>query len=188
MEEIKPVITEAKEPPEKREDQDRTRFKKEMFIEYYKRHFGVITKVCEEVKIERTAFYRWKRDDPEFLKKLKEAEGERNDSVEDVLFSLIAKQDGPSVRFYLERRNPAYKQKTVNEVIPGELTLEDLIDEFKNKDDELSKQQSIDSESSADTQQEGNTSAVQIQHSTGILLGTENAPQSNIESPTKGAK
>jgi hypothetical protein len=172
--------------PEKKE-QERTRIRKQMFIQYFQKHFGIISKVCNDIGIERSTYYGWRKDDPEFAKKIREVEGERNDAVEDVLFLLIAQEDGPSVRFYLERRNPAYKQKTVNEVIPGDRTLEDLLDEFKNKDDELSKQQNIDSKPPQDSQQAGIASTVPIQHSPTVLLGTENAPQPDGQGPPKGA-
>jgi hypothetical protein len=159
------------------EEQERTKQKKAMFLEYFSKSFGVISDVCEKIGISRWTYYEWKKNDPEFAEAVATHEIARNEEVEDVLFKLIRKGDGPSTRFYLERKNPSYKQKVVNEVYAGERTLEDLLDDsadakIKTKEngtaDTTTKegagnagQPNADREAPQDKKQEGNASTVQ---------------------------
>jgi len=159
------------------EEQERTKQKKALFLEYFSKSFGVISDVCEKIGISRWTYYEWKKTDPDFAEALTTHEVARNEEVEDVLFKLIRKGDGPSIRFYLERRNPIYKQKVVNEVYTGERTLEDLLDDHADAKitekqngtaDTTTKesagnagQQNAGGEAPKDTKQEGPASTVQ---------------------------
>lgn len=202
IEEKKEETEEEKKQKAEREEQERTKMKKALFLEYYAKSFGVISDVCEKTGVGRSTFYEWKKEDEDFAEALAKAEMERNDEVEDYLFRLIRKGDGPTIRFYLERKNPAYKQKVVNEVYTGERTLEDLLDEHADakitpkengNTDTTTKETASDAgqqdagrETPQDTKQEGPAGAVQNEPSPAVLLGEKDAPKPDTESETKG--
>lgn len=122
-----------KKDKQKKEEQERTRIKKQMFLEYLPKSFGVVGDTCEKIGIDRGTYYDWKNNDPQFAEAISKIDAQKNDWVEDQLYKLMRKGDGPSVRFHMERRNPLYKQKSINEIYTGEKTLEDLLDAFADK-------------------------------------------------------
>lgn len=193
--EVKPLvlscpIPEKTEEEKKQEvvkqEQERTRIKKQLFLEYLPKSFGVVGDVCEKVGINRATYYEWKKIDPDFAEAIAKIDAEKNDWVEDQLFKLMRKGDGPSVRFHMERRNPLYKQKTVNEIYAGEKTLEDLLDSYQNEDETTANKQGADREAPKNPEQTGATSTVQAQLGAAVLLVKENAPKPDPESQAKG--
>lgn len=180
----------------KKQEQERTKRKKKLFLDIYERSMGIITVGCQKAEIHRRTFYLWKETDPEFVKKLSEVAAQRNDEVEDGLFRKIKEQDGSSIRFYLERKHPAYKAKNTTEVIVGEKTLEDLIDDDEEKlnEEKLNKKnngekkedkQMDDRKSAQDKKQEGNSSAVQIKPSAKPVLEQKDKAQLDNQSEAK---
>lgn len=126
------AIAEDARGPEKME-QERTAKKKAQFLEIFRKNLGTIGVACDKCDIDRTTFYDWKRTDPQFKSAIAKIEDERLDMVEDELFELIKKHDGPSIRFYMERINPKYKAKSQTEIFTGEKTLEDILYEQAEK-------------------------------------------------------
>ena len=46
---------------------------------------------------------------------------------------VFIKHDGPSVRYFLDRKHPEFKPHSVTEVVTGTRTLEDILDEAEKK-------------------------------------------------------
>ena len=117
-------------------EQERTKIKKRAFLELWEKSNGVVTYVCEKLNINRDTFYTWKMNDKEFAAKVKAVEDSRLDAAEDVLFGKIfIERDASCARYFLDRKHPGYKPKSVTEVIAGEKTLEDLLAEDDAKAD-----------------------------------------------------
>lgn len=180
-----------------KEEQERTRIKKKMALEVFGNLRGVITVVCKKVEISRETFYEWRKTDPEFAAALKAVEIERCNDIEDLLLGKIfIEHDGTSIRYWLDRKHPNYKPKNVTEVVTGEKTLEDLLDEENkeidnknnegNKKDDQTGQPGTDRAKPDDPGQEGKPGEVPIQQSPGVLLGKEDSPKPDSEGKTEG--
>jgi len=90
--------------------QRRTLRKKKQFLEVYpdKGYFTVAV-TCKIVGIKsRRTVYNWIRDDIDFKQAMEDVVDIQRDFVQDLLMLLIAKGDGPSVRYFLDRRHPDY--------------------------------------------------------------------------------
>jgi len=181
----------TKEQQKKRDEQERTKIKKKIFLDWWERSKGVISAVCEKVEINAKTFRRWKKDDPEFAKELEIVTKNRDDDVEDLLMGKVfIEKNLRAITYYLDRKHPGYKPKVVNEVVAGDITLEDLIDKDEdelNKNDENKKDKSVaDGKPPVDKKQEGDESEVQIKHGAGVVLEKEDASKPDTESTTKG--
>lgn len=75
----------------------------------------IIEAVCKRSGIGRTTFYRWKRTDKTFAKKVDEAicEGESlvTDLSETQLISLIREKNFPALQLWLRAHHPKYSPK-----------------------------------------------------------------------------
>lgn len=88
---------------------------------YSKQFLGELRKVpivqvaCEKTGVSRNTVYRWKREDKQFAAEFDEALAEGvnyvNDMSESQLLQLIKDQNFSAVRFWLNKRHPAYKEK-----------------------------------------------------------------------------
>lgn len=119
-------------------ERDSTRQAKDRFMAMFESIGGSSVSVAtQQAGISRDTFYRWLKEDKEFKEKIDRIQYHLNDLVEDILMIKIMQGDGPSVRFYLSRKHPAYK--THKEVYfyqtrgTGEKTLDDLLDNCENK-------------------------------------------------------
>lgn len=116
-----------------RKEQRRTTQAKELFLEYYAKSRGFVDITCEKTGIASKTFYRWVKDDAEFARKVRDIDIEKPTVAEDILWGLIThKHDGPSIRFYLERKHPEYKNKLKVEggmTITPNKSLEELLEE-----------------------------------------------------------
>lgn len=187
---------------EQKEEQIRTKTKKKAFLDYWERSKGIISVACEKVDINRQTFYDWKESDPEFAKALEKVTEKRNLDVRDMLMGKIfIEKDGPSIRYYLDRKDPEFKPKTVTEIIAGERTIEDLL---KDDEEEIKKQQEeydankkktedknepvADKQAVKDKKQEGGDSVVQSEHSAEVVSEEKNEKKSDTQSQTEGVK
>lgn len=177
---------------------------KKIFLTYWEKSMGVISATCEKTEVARGTFYLWMKDDPVFAKKINELIDKRNTIAEDLLWGKITiNKDSQCIRYYLDRKHPSYKPKMVNEVIAGDRTYEDLVDEHKKKITQAQKEyddkqkqskakgpdkQRPDTAKPNDTKQEGGASTIPPEHGAGVLLEKENAPKPAIESEAKGTK
>ena len=92
------------------------------------RKVPIIQVACEKTGVSRNTVYRWKREDKEFAKAVEDALSDGvsyvNDMSESQLLTLIKEKNFPAVRFWLNKRHPAYKDKVevVNKHEISELT------------------------------------------------------------------
>lgn len=79
------------------------------------RKVPIVQVACEKVGVSRNTVYRWKREDKEFAKQFDEALADGvefvNDMSESQLLQLIKEKNFSAVRFWLNKRHPAYKDK-----------------------------------------------------------------------------
>ena len=195
---------ETKEKRAEKQEQERTTIKKQMFLDTFVQSMGVITICCDKIGVSREIFYRWKREDNNFAEALDNIINQKNDVAEDLLWGLITiKKDPTSIRYYLDRRHPKYKPRSETEVVVGDRTLEDIIDEdeaklnikpkkdikqLENGGTNNEDKQILDRKVIEDKNEEGGKGAVQVQHGAVVVLGKENEEKPNTESEAKGVK
>lgn len=79
------------------------------------RKVPIVQVACEKSGVSRNSVYRWKREDKEFTKQFDEAQADGvefvNDMSESQLLQLIKEKNFSAVRFWLNKRHPAYKDK-----------------------------------------------------------------------------
>lgn len=79
------------------------------------RKVPIVQVACEKAGVSRNSVYRWKREDKEFAKQFDEALADGVDFVNDMsesqLLQLIKEKNFSAVRFWLNKRHPAYKDK-----------------------------------------------------------------------------
>lgn len=87
---------------------------KELIAEQLKKT-PIIQATCEKLCIPRSNFYRWRKDDKEFAKKVDDAlyVGKHlvNDLAESVLISAIKEKNISAVRFWLQNNHKNYSNK-----------------------------------------------------------------------------
>ena len=75
----------------------------------------IVQVACEKTGLSRNSVYRWKREDKKFSQVMDEAlaEGEAlvNDMSESQLLTLIKEKNFSAIRFWLNHRNPKFKEK-----------------------------------------------------------------------------
>lgn len=75
----------------------------------------IVQIACERIGISRQTFYRWKADDEEFAKIVKEAISEGvifiNELSESQIIALIKEKNLSAVRFWLRHNHPKYAQR-----------------------------------------------------------------------------
>jgi len=185
------------------EEQERTKVKKRMFLEYFAKSMGIVRLACQKIDVSRSTFYDWKAKDKEFTEALLTVEAQRNDEVEDRLFQRIREGSGADIRYYLTCRNSKYKPRSVQEVITGDRTYEDLVDEQKKRIAEAQKiyddkhkqpktagpnEQGSDRKHVENKDQEGSANSIPVQRSPEVLLETKDTPKPDTESEAKGVK
>jgi hypothetical protein len=78
--------------------------KKEVFLENFKKSFGMISVACDATGISRQTFYNWKDTDPEFQKGVEETEERNLDFAEMKLMSAIREGKTTELLFYLKTK------------------------------------------------------------------------------------
>ncbi len=75
----------------------------------------IVQVACEKTGLSRNTIYRWKREDKKFAQAFDEALSDGisfvNDMSESQLLQLIKEKNFSAVRFWLNKRHPAYKDK-----------------------------------------------------------------------------
>jgi ACT domain-containing protein len=178
-----------------REEQERTRIKKGLFLEYFEKGMGEIKMACEKTGIVRNTFYKWRNEDPEFAKKLADIKIQALDDAEGMLMRLVRAGNPRAITYFLDRQHIKYKPHSVTEVVTGTRTLEDILDEAEAKLKEKKNARGIGTgtENPAggvpeNKGQEGGHGAVPTQQGPAVLLGKKDEEEHHTESPTKGNK
>lgn len=163
-------------------DQQRTRIKKQLFLEYLQKTRGVVYLTCEKVGIGRQTYYDWLKADAVFAAAVQEVEADKNNVAADILWSKVSvERDGPSVRYYLDRKHPGYKPKIkVEEQVVGDKTLEDLLDD--EEDHGKTNEHGTDRGIAEDPKQTAEAGAVQTEPGTASVHGEADATQPHTQS------
>lgn len=104
----------------------KSKFHEQFLLELSK--VPIIQVACEKAGLSRNSVYRWRKEDVSFAKKMDQALADGvalvNDMSESQLLTLIKEKNFPAVRFWLNKRHPAYKDKVevVNKHELAELT------------------------------------------------------------------
>lgn len=117
----------------KKEEQERTRIKKELFLETLRKTLGNIKEACYLSDVGRRTFYEWREDDHDFRLALQKVEAEMLEDVEGVVFTQVRKGDGNLAMKVLQARDPRYKRNVKVDIVTGNRTLEDIIYEMAEK-------------------------------------------------------
>lgn len=100
-------------------DQERTIRNKALFLEKYADSKGIITSACAMTGIDRSTYYDWIDNDPEFKDKVLKLGREQIDYVHDKLLAGIVDDNITAIIFYLKNKHPDYRQKLE---LSGEVT------------------------------------------------------------------
>ena len=179
-------------------DQERTRVKKKLFLEFYEQ-IRVIAVACKKIDISDRQVRTWRREDKDFAEAVLNIEVDRNEAVKDVILGKIfLEHDGPTARWWMERKDPEFKPRSVTEVVTPTKTLKQLIDEAE---EELNKQNARDNQQqntadesgnnpvdASNQKQEGGTGAVLPKSCAEILLGAKDEKKPDIKSQAEGNK
>jgi hypothetical protein len=102
-----------KETIKKRQDANKAKFIKKI------EETPIIQVAAAQTGIDRTTYYRWRDEDPDFKKKCEEAQEKGIDFVNDMMESILiknAKADNmTAVIFWLKNHNPLYNDKRYHE-------------------------------------------------------------------------
>ena len=180
-----------------------TVIKKQQFLLFYGKTLGSVKESCKAVNINKITYWRWGQKDKEFVNGLEFAKRSKLEDVEQQLNALILDKDGPSIRFWLERNHPDYKQKvethiTGNQTIsPDELVTIFLKQKLQinlqlNGDKQITNEQrtedGIHGGVLQDKGQEGTISSIQVQQSPKLLLEKKDEKKLDSETKTKGTE
>lgn len=91
----------------------KNKFQEQFLLELTK--VPIVQVACEKAGLSRNTIYRWRKEDEGFEKKMDQALADGvalvNDMSESQLLTLIKEKNFPAVRFWLNKRHPAYKDK-----------------------------------------------------------------------------
>ena len=109
---------------------------KQLLLEQLKK-IPIIQIACEKVGMGRATFYRWKKEDADFAKKVDEAifDGRLlvNDLAESQLISAVKDRNFAAIMYWLKHHHPSYRTRIQ---IEGEL---EIIEEMDPEQKELVK-------------------------------------------------
>jgi predicted DNA-binding transcriptional regulator AlpA len=77
---------------------------KKALIDALEKSLGVVSTACKKVKISRTTFYKYLKEDPTFAKEVKEIEDVALDFAESQLFNQIKEGNTTATIFYLKTK------------------------------------------------------------------------------------
>lgn len=92
----------------------RTAKAKIALLEALRKNLGIVSRACEQAKLNRCQFYKWVRDDSEFRAQVEDVEQIALDFVESQHYKLIKKGNPASVIFHLKTKGKSrgYIEKT----------------------------------------------------------------------------
>jgi hypothetical protein len=96
-----------KQSPQKSTDkkgQDRTHLKKDAMLTAMEKAFGIVSVACKHIGIDRSTYYGWLKDDPEFKSRIDEIENVTLDFAESKLHNLIQNNNVPATIFFLKTK------------------------------------------------------------------------------------
>ncbi len=104
------------------------------FIEAFNNGYS-ITEACQYAGIHRDTYYGWLEKYPDFARKMEEAKLMVNRRAKEIIVKSIADGNTNDAKWWLEHKDPDFKNKAVVEIDPTTKTLEDKIREFLDDPD-----------------------------------------------------
>ncbi len=105
------MINNILENPKVKERQEN---EKQAFIEVMK-EMPIVTVACKKAGIDHSTYYRWCREDQDFLEQSEEAMKQGKEFLRDMnksqLISLTKDKYWPAIKYYLEHNDPDYMGK-----------------------------------------------------------------------------
>ncbi|MBR5759152.1 MAG: hypothetical protein IKX88_11220 [Thermoguttaceae bacterium] len=81
--------------------------RKESFLQELFKSLGRVLSACQKTGVSRDEYEHWKRDDPDFARRVDQIGEDALDYVESKLFEGIKSGDARLIRFYLETKGRA---------------------------------------------------------------------------------
>ena len=72
------------------------------WLEAFKANLFNVTEACKKVEIDRSTYYRWLENDPDFVQAVQDAREEKIDFIEDQLLERISSGDTTAIIFALK--------------------------------------------------------------------------------------
>lgn len=79
-----------------------TKSKQKIWLEAFKANLFNVTEACKKIEIDRSTYYRWLENDPDFAQAAQDAREEKIDFIEDQLLERIASGDTTAIIFALK--------------------------------------------------------------------------------------
>lgn len=89
--------------------------KQKILIKELLKNFFIVSRACTKVGIDRSTYYEWLTQ-PDFKDEIDRVEKDLLILMEDELKNAGLNQEQWAVKFYLERKHPAYKLKVEAEI------------------------------------------------------------------------
>ncbi len=112
--------------------------KKERLLIALEKNHGIVTPACKDAKVQRSQYYDFYKNDPEFAKKVDELNEVTLDFVENQLLKKIEQGSEKSILFYMKykARKRGYTD-SVDITSGGEKINNIQIEIIKKKDDDI---------------------------------------------------
>jgi hypothetical protein len=103
-------------------DKKSKRARQRTWVEAYKANLFNVTEACKKIEIDRSTYYRWLENDPDFAQAVQDAREEKIDFIEDQLLERISSGDTTAIIFALKtlakHRGYVERQEIVGPVTP----------------------------------------------------------------------
>ena len=83
-------------------DKRSKRARQRAWLEAFKANFFNVTAACNKIGIDRSTYYRWLENDPDFAQAVQDAREEKIDFIEDQLLERISSGDTTAIIFALK--------------------------------------------------------------------------------------
>ena len=83
-------------------DKRSKRARQRAWLEAFKANFFNVTAACNKIVIDRSTYYRWLENDPDFVQAVQDAREEKIDFIEDQLLERISSGDTTAIIFALK--------------------------------------------------------------------------------------
>lgn len=116
---------------------NKTQHNKKALLEALESTLGVVTSACKMVGVNRSTYYDYYNNDPEFKKSVEELSNVALDFVETNLFQNIKKLDTASIIFYLKTKgkNRGYFERQEIDFTDKQKTIADLFPKIDGQED-----------------------------------------------------
>jgi len=110
--------------------------RKEIYLRLYKQCAANISESCRALKISRTCFQDWRKEDTKFAGQCLEIEESMIDIAESKLMEQVTKGKGWAVCYYLNNKGKRRGWQQPNKMVLGELVVDmsdEIAEEIQNK-------------------------------------------------------